>query len=290
MHSPPPPLLRCAAPAKLNLFLHVIGQRTDGYHLLQTVFQLIDWCDYLDFYCRPDGVIRRINALDHIPPEEDLSIRAAKLLQAHTGCHLGVDIYLEKHLPLGGGVGGGSSDAATTLLALNRLWNLHLTRHELISLGQQLGADVPFFIFGRNAFAQGIGEQLEAIDLPEQWFTVLCPSSHISTADVFSDPNLTRTTEPVRIADFTAYPDPFQYGHNDLQVVVEKHDNAVASAVRWLATRASNARMTGSGACVFASFSTYSAAQKVVNDAQHENWSSHCISGLKNHPLIDFAM
>lgn len=284
------PLLRCPAPAKLNLFLHVIGQRTDGYHLLQTVFQLVDWCDYLDFYCRQDGAIRRINTLDKISAEEDLSLRAAKLLQAYTGCHLGVDIYLEKHLPLGGGVGGGSSDAATTLLALNRLWNLHLTRTELISLGQQLGADVPFFIFGRNAFAQGIGEQLEAIDLPKQWFTVLCPASRISTAGVFSDPNLTRTTEPVRIADFTAYPDPFQYGRNDLQAIIEKRDKAVANAITWLARRVSNTRMTGSGACVFASFSTCSAAQKVVSDAQQENWPSHCISGLKEHPLIDFAM
>lgn len=279
-------LLRCPAPAKLNLFLHVIGRRSDGYHLLQTVFQLIDWCDYLDFYCRVDGRVCRMNAIEDVP-EIDLTVRAAQLLQAYTNCSLGVDIALEKHLPIGGGVGGGSSNAATTLLALNRLWNLNLSRAELMRLGLQLGADVPFFLFGKNAFAQGIGEQLEEIVLPTQWFVVIYPGEKSATADIFSDPTLTRNAEPVRIADFLA--DNTGFGRNDLQSVVERHSKTVARALAWLQKNAGNARMTGSGSCVFAVFNEKHLAQKIANKAQENGWQSQCVMGKEKHPMLDFA-
>lgn len=275
-------LLRCPAPAKLNLFLHVLGRRTDGYHLLQTAFQLIDWCDYLDFHGREDGRVRRINALEGIP-EIDLSVRAAQLLKAHTHCPLGVDIVLHKHLPIGGGVGGGSSDAATTLLALNQLWGLQLTRTQLMRLGVQLGADVPFFLFGHNAFAQGIGEQLQKIILPERWFVVVSPDENISTAQIFSAPTLTRDSEPVRIADFLAR--HFEFGRNDLQQVVEQRSKKVATALAWLKNFAENARMSGSGSCIFATFAEQHLAEKVAKKAQENGWQSQCVLGIDKHPI-----
>lgn len=280
-------LLRCPAPAKLNLFLHVLGRRADGYHLLQTAFQLIDWCDYLDFHCREDGWVRRINALEGVP-EIDLSVRAAQLLKTHTHCPLGVDIVLDKHLPIGGGLGGGSSDAATTLLALNQLWGLQLTREQLMHLGVQLGADVPFFLFGQNAFAQGIGEQLQKIILPERWFVVVSPEEQISTVEIFSAPTLTRDSEPVRIADFLAH--HFEFGRNDLQQVVEKRSKKVADALAWLKKREKNARMSGSGSCVFATFSERHSAEEVVKKAQENGWQSQCVVGINKHPMADFAV
>jgi len=167
--------LSCPAPAKLNLFLHVNGRRADGYHLLQTLFRFIDLNDTLHFTVREDGEVCRVNALEGVPPEQDLCVRAARLLQQETGCKQGVDIELEKRIPMGGGLGGGSSDAATTLLALNRLWSLDLSRERLMQLGLTLGADVPVFVFGENAFAEGVGEQLQAYPLPDAWYVVLCP-------------------------------------------------------------------------------------------------------------------
>lgn len=279
-------LLRCPAPAKLNLFLHVLGRRPDGYHSLQTAFQLIDWCDYLDFHSRADGRVRRINALEGVP-EVDLSVRAAELLKAHTHCRFGVDIVLDKRLPIGGGVGGGSSDAATTLLALNQLWGLQLPRADLMRLGVQLGADVPFFLFGQNAFAQGIGEQLQKINLPERWFVVVSPDENISTVQIFSAPTLTRDSEPVRIADFLAR--HFEFGRNDLQPVVAQRSKKVAAALTWLKEFAGNARMSGSGSCVFATFPEQHIAETVAKKAQENGWRSQCVIGLNKHPMVDFA-
>lgn len=284
----PTSVLRCPAPAKLNLFLHVVGRRRDGYHLLQTVFQLIDCYDYLDFFLREDGRIQRINAVAGVAESEDLTVRAARLLQTYTGSHFGVDITLDKRLPMGAGIGGGSSDAATTLLALNRLWNLGLTRAELITLAAQLGADVPFFIFGENAFAQGIGEQLHAVSLPEQWFVILHPKVFVGTASIFSSQALTRDTETVRMADFTAQANPFHFGRNDLEVVVRRSYPEVEQALNWLSQKNPQARMTGSGSCVFASFADKNIAQQIVDEA-HNRWNAYCVCGLSKHPLASFA-
>ncbi|MBX9869528.1 MAG: 4-(cytidine 5'-diphospho)-2-C-methyl-D-erythritol kinase, partial [Burkholderiaceae bacterium] len=210
-------LLGCPAPAKLNLFLHIIGRRTDGYHLLQSVFQLIDRCDFLDFHVREDGEIIRTNQVAGINQQDDLVLRAARLLQNHCQSPLGADIHLDKQLPMGGGVGGGSSDAATTLLALNELWNCQLNRQELMSLGLQLGADIPFFLCGQNAFVEGIGEQIALIETKENWFVIIEPGVHVPTPTIFSAKELTRNTKPVRITDFSNA-DEMNW-KNDLQAV-----------------------------------------------------------------------
>lgn len=183
--SDPRRLPGCPAPAKLNLFLHVTGRRADGYHLLQTAFRLLDWGDTLDFSLREDGDIRRTTAIAGVPPEQDLVVRAAHLLQAHTGCRLGADIALHKVLPMGGGIGGGSSDAATTLIALNRLWDTGLGRSELQALGLQLGADVPVFVFGRDAFAEGVGEALQPMELAPAWYVIVSPGVSVPTGEIF---------------------------------------------------------------------------------------------------------
>ena len=201
MHQPQ--LLNCPAPAKLNLFLHITGRRADGYHLLQSVFQLIDRCDTLDFYVRQDGEIHRLNQVLGVPEQDDLVIKAARLLQSYTGTLQGAEIHLHKNLPMGGGLGGGSSDAATTLIALNHLWKCNLNQQTLMQLGLQLGADVPFFIYGQNAFVEGIGEQMQAVSTPDQWFIVIEPGVHVPTPTIFSAKELTRNTKPVRITDFS---------------------------------------------------------------------------------------
>ncbi len=182
---PPPELRDCPAPAKLNLFLHVTGRRPDGYHTLQTVFQLVDWCDTLHFRRRDDGIVTRTTDIPGVPPETDLVVRAARALQQVTGTRFGADIAIDKILPMGGGIGGGSSDAATTLLALNHLWGLGLPRTELMKIGLTLGADVPVFVFGENAFAQGVGEELTPVDLPDSWFVIVHPKQHVPTAEIF---------------------------------------------------------------------------------------------------------
>src|ERR1700741_5271139 len=212
----------CLAPAKLNLFLHITGRRPDGYHTLQTVFQLLDWGDTLHFTRRADGLIARRTEIADVAPEHDLTVRAAKLLKAHTGSREGVDIEIDKRLPMGAGLGGGSSDAATTLLALNRLWRLNLPRAELQALALRLGADVPFFVFGKNAFAEGVGEALQAVQLPPRSFLVVTPGVHVPTAAIFSDKSLTRDSKALTITDFLAqhscsenWPDDF--GRNDMQ-------------------------------------------------------------------------
>jgi len=243
-------LLDVAAPAKLNLFLHVVGRRADGYHLLQSVFVLIDWCDTLHFERRADGRLAR-HDLGAALPDDDLCLRAARLLQAESGTRLGADISIEKHVPWGAGMGGGSSDAASTLLALNRLWGLNLPRERLAALGLKLGADVPFFIGGRNAFVEGIGERLTPLPVPRAWFAVVKPPAAIATSAIFGSPLLVRDTEAVILAGFLA-DTAGGFGRNDLQAPAEAHCAEVGVAREILQRRFGNARMTGSGSAVFA--------------------------------------
>jgi len=270
------------APAKLNLFLHVVGRRADGYHLLQSVFALIDAADRLRFAVREDGAIRRVSELAGVPAESDLVVRAARLLQAETGTRLGADIEVEKTLPLGGGVGGGSSDAATTLLALNRLWGTGLDRAALRALGARLGADVPFFVFGRNAWVEGVGDRLTALDLPPAWYLVLVPPVAVPTAAIFAAPELTRDTEPLKMEDFSARPRSKEF-HNDLERVVTARYPVVAEHLEWLRRRAP-ARMTGSGACVFAEFDDYARARAVAGELP-ATMKGFLAQGLCEHPL-----
>ena len=254
------------APAKLNLFLHVVGRRPDGYHLLQTVFRFIDLCDTLHFEARPDGRIERATDLPGVPPEQDLTVRAARALQQATGTRQGARISLEKRIPQGGGLGGGSSDAASTLVALNRLWGTGLSRRELMALALPLGADVPVFIFGQSAFAEGVGEVLAPLPLPPAAYLVAQPDASVPTAGIFTDPDLTRDTPSVTIADFLAWQDfgassamqagQKLFGRNDLEPVVYRRYVEVSHAARWLSGRGIHARMSGSGACLFAQYTT----------------------------------
>ena len=274
-------LHNCPAPAKLNLFLHVTGRRSDGYHLLQTAFQLIDRSDLLHFDLRTDGVIHRTTDVPGVPHDTDLIVRAAKLLQQTTGSTFGADIAIDKYLPMGGGLGGGSSDAATTLLVLNHLWQTDLNRAELMRLALPLGADVPFFLFGRNAFAEGIGEQMTEIQTPDCWFAVIEPGVAVPTSAIFSAPELTRNTKPVTLLDFSGV--PTYLGKNDLQSVAAAKFLPVADALHWL-NQFGTARMTGSGACVFASFGSKEQADIVV-DAAEVQWKAWTARSMHQHPL-----
>jgi 4-diphosphocytidyl-2-C-methyl-D-erythritol kinase len=274
--------LSCSAPAKLNLFLHIVGRRDDGYHLLQTLFRFIDLNDTLHFSLRTDGKINRLSELKGVPQEQDLCVRAARLLQQECGCTLGADLTIEKNIPMGGGLGGGSSDAATTLLALNRLWNLNLSREKLMQIGLTLGADVPVFIFGENAFAEGVGEKLQAYSLPDAWYVVLFPPVHVPTAQIFTHPELTRNTISLTIRALS-----LAQLHNDMQPVVCELYPEVARHLVWLGNF-SPARMTGSGACVFAEFSGEQQAQAVL-DALPADMRGIIARGLPRHPLINFA-
>ena len=274
-----PQRLSCPAPAKLNLFLHVTGRRVDGYHLLQTVFRFIDFADTLTFTLREDAEVRHLNPLPGVPAESDLTVRAARLLQQEAGCSLGVEIEIDKRLPMGGGLGGGSSDAATTLLALNRLWRLGLTRPQLQQIGLRLGADVPVFVFGQNAFAEGVGEALMPIVLPRAWYVVLMPQVEVPTAKIFAAEALTRDTLPIRMA---AFPDVLT--RNDLQPVVCEMFPQVKKAIDWLALYA-DAKMTGSGACVFAEFKSQHDAQSVLESAPAE-FKGVVARGLDQHPML----
>jgi 4-diphosphocytidyl-2-C-methyl-D-erythritol kinase len=241
--------LSLPAPAKLNLFLHINGRRPDGYHLLQTVFQFLDRADTLHFTLREDDEVTLSPELPGVPTSANLVVRAARLLQAETGCRLGADIVLEKRLPMGGGIGGGSSDAATTLLALNRLWELCLDEDRLAALGLQLGADVPVFVRGRAAFAEGVGERLEPVDIEEPWYLVLTPEAHVATADVFRHPQLTRHTPAITLAAFRAGGGAKTL-QNDCENVVRTLSPEVDAALVWLSSQG-RARMTGTGACCF---------------------------------------
>lgn len=282
------PTLSCPAPAKLNLFLHVVGRRADGYHLLQTLFRFIDLHDTLHFRLREDGVVHRTNAIESVPEEQDLCVRAARLLQSETGCSFGVDIAVEKRIPMGGGLGGGSSDAATTLIALNRLWSLELSRERLMQLGLRLGADVPVFVFGENAFAEGVGEALQACSLPESWYVVLFPPVQVPTAQIFGHPELTRDT--VSITMRALLEQQLLVGRqlrNDLQSVVCGLYPEVARHLAWL-NNAGRAMMTGSGACVFAEFGSRSEADAVLTRLP-QDMRGVVAQGLRKHPLYDWV-
>lgn len=274
------------APAKLNLFLHVTGRRADGYHLLQTVFRFIDYGDTLAFAIDDSGSITQLTPLAGVPAEQDLVVRAARLLQQHSDCRLGAQIKLEKRLPMGGGLGGGSSDAATALLALNRLWGLQLPRVELQQLALRLGADVPVFVFGRNAFAEGIGEALQAVELPAAWYLVIHPGVHVPTAEIFSSERLTRNSEPIIMATFPA---ALTGGRlkNDLQPVACEKYPVIQEALDWLKPY-SPAMMTGSGACVFAEFDSHLKAEAALRQMP-ATYSGFVAQGLNQHPLLSLA-
>ncbi len=300
-----------AAPAKLNLFLHITGRRADGYHLLQTVFQFISYCDWLYFTPRNDGVIQRLSELPGVAPEHDLTVRAARLLQSHAPPLRGADIRLDKRLPMGGGLGGGSSDAATTLVALNQLWGLNLPKAQLATLGLQLGADVPVFIHGHAAWAEGVGEILTPITLPEPWYMVIAPPCHVLTEEIFSAPELTRDVPALTIEGLLSSGSmPKRSEHRDLQepsafvstfvsgarnvcesVVCQRYP-VVAAALAWLRRQpgAIGARMTGTGACVFAAFADESSARQTLQQLQREygvGMQSFVARGMNRSPLYD---
>lgn len=270
-------MLILPAPAKLNLFLHITGRREDGYHLLQTVFQLLDHGDELRLQRRADGQLQLDGDSAGVSRENNLVMRAARALRETTGCALGASIHLLKRLPAGAGLGGGSSDAATTLLGLNHLWNTGLDLDQLETIGLSLGADVPLFVRGHSAWAEGIGEQLQAITLPEDWFLVIHPGCAVSTAEIFSDPALTRHTRPIKIPAFLG-----QGGHNDCEPVARRRYPAIDSALRWLSQHAP-ARMTGTGSCVFARFATASDAQQVLEQLP-KAWSGFVARGVNQSP------
>jgi len=281
------------APAKINLFLHITGQRADGYHLLQTVFRLLDLHDTIKLKPTKDGVVKRVNDVDGVLAEQDLCVRAAKLLQQHTQCPLGVDILVEKHIPMGGGLGGGSSDAATVLIALNSLWQLNLSRKELMSLGLKLGADVPFFIFGKNAWAEGVGEQLTEINLHDSYYVVLNPNIHVSTAQIFANKQLTKNTNPKTMSDFsgtaklTASKLSAEF-INDLEKIVCSEYPAVLDCLNWL-SQFGDARMSGSGASVFLEVVDEKTAVDIC-DQKPKGVQGFVAKGLNQHPLINLMV
>jgi len=267
------------APAKLNLFLHITGRRADGYHELQTVFQFLACGDWLYFDVAAAGPVRLAGAPAGVPAAADLTVRAATLLRAATGTGAGVVIYNDKRLPVGGGLGGGSSDAATTLVVLNRLWSLGLNIDELAQLGLRLGADVPVFVHGQAAWAEGVGEILTPVMPPERWFLILTPPVTVSTADIFSDPELTRDTPRTKIPDL-----PEGTGRNDCEAVVRRRYPEVAEALDWLQAFAT-ARLTGTGGCVFAAFDSKAGARAVA-DRVPAKWSSFVARGVNRSPLL----
>ncbi|MEC5385844.1 4-(cytidine 5'-diphospho)-2-C-methyl-D-erythritol kinase [Uliginosibacterium sp. H3] len=291
--------IACPAPAKINLFLHVTGRRSDGYHTLQTAFLMLDHGDVLHFRVRADGAIHRVNDVPGVPPEQDLVIRAALLLKEKTGCSRGADIRVDKRLPMGGGLGGGSSDAATTLLALNKLWQLEVPRQTLQDWAVSLGADVPFFVFGRTALAEGIGETLVPLHVPTSWYVVVEPPVAVPTPEIFRDKGLTRDTEAVIIsaspvggelqADVQEW---FQrHTRNDLQPVACRLYPEVQKALDALVPfgfSGAGPRMSGSGACVFLPCSSRAQAEKVVEELKTE-WRVWCAPSIELHPLHAWA-
>ncbi len=269
------------APAKLNLFLHITGRRADGYHLLQSVFMLLDWHDTLHFELRPGASLSREDL--SVPlPEDDLCLRAARALQQATGCTQGAHIAIDKRLPAQAGMGGGSSDAASCLLALNRLWGLDLPRQAREAIGLKLGADVPFFLRGRNAWIEGIGEQITPVDVPAARFLVVKPPQGLDTAKIFSHPQLQRATNPAILSGFAA--DPFNFGRNDLQPVAQTLCPGVTQALEWLGTQGLQGRMTGSGSAVFAYLPE---GQTPSNPPA--SWQSRISSNMEVHPLVGWA-
>ncbi|WP_424267235.1 4-(cytidine 5'-diphospho)-2-C-methyl-D-erythritol kinase [Castellaniella sp.] len=289
------------APAKLNLFLHVVGRRPDGYHQLQTVFRFIDLSDRLDFERTADGCIEREgDGLPGLPADQDLVLRAARSLQQATGARYGARIAYRKRIPAGGGLGGGSSDAATTLMALNRLWETGLTRAQLLRLALPLGADVPVFVFGRPAFAQGVGEDLTAVALPPRAYWILRPGAHVPTADVFRDPDLTRDSESVKISVFADWQTEHSglFGRNDLEPVVCRRHPMIARILGTMRGNGLDARMTGSGSCLFAGFADTRQARvqqdriisKIHDLPDVVIEGSWVCQGLDDHPLRDWVL
>ena len=284
------------APAKLNLFLHVTGRRPDGYHLLETVFELVDLCDRVHLARRGDGAIVRRDPLPGVAAEADLGVRAARLLAEDTGCRLGVEIAIDKRIPIGGGLGGGSSDAATVLLGLNRLWGLDLDRRRLMALGLRLGADVPAFLYGRRAFATGVGERLRALPAGPAWFVVVAPRVEVPTAAVFARPELTRDSKPLKLSGLSRGRSVYR-GKNDLESVVCAAWPPVAEALAALRLAADSAgadgrlaRMTGSGACVFCPVPDESVAASIRQRlAQQAVGSAFAVRSLDRHPLSDWS-
>lgn len=269
---------RYPAPAKLNLFLHVVGRRADGYHLLQTAFRLIERCDWLRFSPRGDGEVKLATPPPGVAETDELSVRAARLLKKESGSKQGVGIEIEKNIPIGGGLGGGSSDCATTLAVLNRLWRIDLPGERLAELALSLGADVPFFLFGGNAFAEGVGERVAPLELPSAWYVVLIPPVAVSTREIFADSELTRNSQTIKISSFSA-----GFGRNDLEPVVCRRHAEVAAHLEWL-RRFGDARMSGSGACVFAEFATEREARSVLS-RKPAQMRGFVAKGLENHPL-----
>jgi len=270
---------RWPAPAKLNLMLRITGQRNDGYHLLQTVFQFINLCDWIIFHPVVDGRVSLQKPIPGVPESHDLTVRAANLLKAETGCEQGVCIEVEKNLPMGGGLGGGSSDAATTLVVLNELWGLQLSMEKLMELGLTLGADVPVFVYGYSAWAEGVGEKLEKIMLPEQWTVVIKPDCHVDTKEIFLSKDLTRNSKSIRIADFIA-----GQHQNDCLGVVRERYQAVKDALIDL-SRFSEAKLTGTGACVFAQFDSEEAAISAYESLK-DKWQAYLTKSVNESPLF----
>ncbi len=269
------------APAKLNLFLHITGRREDGYHLLQSVFMLIDWCDTLHFETRADGQLSREDLTVPLPAD-DLVLRAAQALKNASGSTLGAHIAIEKTIPAQAGMGGGSSDAASTLLALNRLWGLNWPLSKLLPLGLALGADVPFFLRGHNAWVAGIGEQITPVSVPERRFVVLKPNAGLETARIFRDQGLQRNTETATITDFAVH--PFDFGRNDLQPVAQALCPEIDQALQWLTTFGLSPRMTGSGSAVFAQLPS-----EVEMPSPPHGWQMRVCSNMAVHPLAGWA-
>lgn len=275
-------MIRWPAPAKLNLFLHITHRRADGYHELQTAFQFLDYGDELQFEITDSSEIGLNQSVDGVADEDNLIVRAAKRLQQYSGCSKGAVIHIEKRLPMGGGLGGGSSNAATTLVALNYLWETAVSESELAQLGLELGADVPIFIAGFAAWAEGVGEKLTPISPAEPWYVVVKPDCHVSTAEIFSAMELTRDCEPITISRFLS-----GEGRNVCEEVVIKRYPAVANALNWLAQYASP-RMTGTGACLFAGFENQQQAQQVVENLP-SNWQGFVAKGSNRSPLTALA-
>jgi 4-diphosphocytidyl-2-C-methyl-D-erythritol kinase len=267
------------APAKLNLFLHVTGRRSDGYHDLQTVFQLIDLADDIHIRIRPDGLIERLQGPEGVPAEADLVVRAARALQAASGTQLGASLSVTKRIPMGGGLGGGSSDAATVLVALNKMWNCGLNENDLAAIGVELGADVPVFVRGRSAWAEGRGEDLTPLDLPDRWFALVHPQVHVPTATVFQAPELTRNSPPITMGGFLQ-----SGGRNDFEPVVRTRYPEVAHALDWLGHFAP-ARLTGTGSCIFASCASLNEAQDIVTRVPAP-WRALVARGINVSPLL----
>ena len=279
------------APAKINLFLHITGRRANGYHTLQSVFQLLDFYDTIHLKPTQTGKINRVNDIGNVPASQDLCALAAGALQHETGCKLGCEYFVEKCIPMGGGLGGGSSDAATVLIALNHLWQTNLSRKQLMQIGLTLGADVPVFIFGQNAWAEGVGEQLSAIDLAPHYYLVLTPQAHVSTAQVFANSALTRDTKPLKMADFSRDVNSEVF-RNDLEAVVCKEFPAVASTLKWLSQYDNpfcKARMSGSGASVFLAVDSQAKADEILAQ-KPANIAGFVAKGLAKHPLVDLTV